>query len=208
MQLAIRSNICTIGACWNSWRRRSTRPLAADGATLAEAYRLYDRLAARLARCVGEFDRAGLWDLDDATSMPAWLRANAGRAPGDAARIVRVARVTAHLPVTAAAAADGVLTDAQVEVITATSATTSNASPATRPRWCRCWRTATWPARSRRCGRWRAAADDADPAPEPDEPDQSLHVSDVAGRGAIRATSAPETVGGVREALAVADPAT
>ena len=69
-----------------------------DGTALAEGYRLLDRLSARLARAAGEFDRAGLWDVDDATSMPAWLRNRAGRTPGESVRITRVARVSAACP--------------------------------------------------------------------------------------------------------------
>jgi hypothetical protein len=79
-----------------------------DGDALAEAFGLFDRLAARLCESVAEFDEAGLWEVEGATSMTAWLadRARMGRrrAAGWASR----SRKLAQLPVTRRAFLDGV----------------------------------------------------------------------------------------------------
>ena len=45
-----------------------------EGAALTQLLALRDRLDARIAEAVGDFDAARLWDLDGATSMTAWLR--------------------------------------------------------------------------------------------------------------------------------------
>ena len=181
-------------------------PIAPDGATIAAGYRLLDRLAARLTEAAGTFDRAGLWDLDDATSMASWLRTEAGRSGGDAARVVRLATVAARLPVTRAAWDDGTLTAAQVDVI----ATQVGARHVERfaaaeaelvPLLAACDLAGTLAAMRA----WRAAADDADPSTEPDEPSQHLHLSDVGGRGVLQGELSPETQAVVREALEVAD---
>ena len=74
----------------------------ADGRALTEVLGLLDRLAAKVTAAVGEFDRAGLWDLDGATSMVAWLR-DAGLARPRAAVLVRNAKRLRTLPVLAGA---------------------------------------------------------------------------------------------------------
>src|SRR2546421_2205951 len=76
-----------------------------------------DRLEARLAALIGEFDAAQLWDLDDATSMVAWLRDRARMSRRDAVRLVSQARQTGALPATREAWAAGALSSGQVEVI-------------------------------------------------------------------------------------------
>jgi hypothetical protein len=90
-----------------------------DGDALAEAFGLYDRLAARLCETVAAFDGVGLWEVDGATSMTAWLadrgRMVRRRAAGWASRSRKLAR----LPVTARAYRDGVLSSGQVEAICA-----------------------------------------------------------------------------------------
>jgi Domain of unknown function (DUF222)/HNH endonuclease len=90
-----------------------------DGDALAEVFGLYDRLAARLCETVAAFDGAGLWEVDGATSMTAWLadraRLGRGRAAGWATR----SRKLAQLPVTSRALLDGVLSGGQVEAICA-----------------------------------------------------------------------------------------
>src|SRR5439155_7134068 len=76
-----------------------------------------DRLDARIATLVAEFDAAGLWDLDAETSMIAWLRNRARMSRRDAVRLVSDARQTRDLPVTREAWASGALSSGQVEVI-------------------------------------------------------------------------------------------
>ena len=177
-----------------------------DGAALIDGYRLLDRLAAKLARSVGAFDRAGLWDVDGATSMKAWLRTRAGRAPADATRITLAARVVRSLPVTEAAWTDGTLTGAQVDVIAASIGARHVERYAADerelvPLLAACDLAGTAAAMKA----WRSAADDADPPLEPDEPDQSVYVAEVAGRGVLKGDLAPDTFLAVNDALAVAD---
>ncbi len=88
-----------------------------DGDALAAVLALRDRLDAHISSAVAAHDRAGLWELDGATSMTAWLadRARMPR-PRAAATAVR-ARKLAQLPATAGAWRDGVLSSGQVEAI-------------------------------------------------------------------------------------------
>jgi Domain of unknown function (DUF222)/HNH endonuclease len=92
-----------------------------DCAALAAVVELWDRLDARIsdADAVAACDRAGLWELDGATSMTAWLADRAGMARPRAAATVARARKLTHLPVTAAAWRDGALSSGQVEAIAA-----------------------------------------------------------------------------------------
>ena len=96
-----------------------------DGAALVEGFALLDRLAAKLSAAVGAFDRAGLWDLDGAVSMTAWLREAARLSNRKAAQVVRTAERLGQLPVTAAAYAEGALSESQVQAVVA------NVSPRT-----------------------------------------------------------------------------
>jgi hypothetical protein len=93
--------------------------IPADGAAIAQAIALRDRLDARITAAVGEFDAAKLWDLDAATSMTAWLRASAKMTSRAAKRLTSVAARLHRLPVCAAAYADGLLAGGQVEAIVA-----------------------------------------------------------------------------------------
>jgi hypothetical protein len=93
--------------------------IPADGAALAAVVALRDRLDARISDAVATHDRAGLWDLDGATSMTAWLTDRAAMPRARAAATVARARKLAHLPVTATAWRNGVLSSGQVEAIAA-----------------------------------------------------------------------------------------
>jgi hypothetical protein len=91
--------------------------IPADGAALAAVVALRDRLDARISDAVATHDHAGLWELDGATSMTAWLADRAAMPRARAAATVSRARKLAHLPMTAAAWRDGVLSSGQVEAI-------------------------------------------------------------------------------------------
>ena len=93
--------------------------IPADGAALAAVVGLRDRLDARISDAVAAHDRAGLWELDGATSMTAWLTDRAAMPRARAAATVSRARKLARLPVTAGAWRDGVLSSGQVEAIAA-----------------------------------------------------------------------------------------
>ena len=76
------------------------------GDDLANALRLRDQFEAKLALGIAAFDRAGLWELDDATSAVAWLRTH-GVSPGDAIGLVKAGRRAADVPALADAWVDG-----------------------------------------------------------------------------------------------------
>jgi hypothetical protein len=94
-----------------------TLDIPLDGAALAAVVGLRDRLDARISDAVAAHDRAGSWELDGDTSMTAWLADRAAMPRPRAAAIVSRARKLAHLPVTAGAWRDGVLSNGQVEAI-------------------------------------------------------------------------------------------
>jgi Domain of unknown function (DUF222)/HNH endonuclease len=93
--------------------------IPADGDALAAVLALRDRLEARISDAVAAHDRAGLWELDGATSMTAWLADRAGMHRPRAAATVTRARKLAHFPVTAGAWRDGTLSSGQVEAVAA-----------------------------------------------------------------------------------------
>jgi hypothetical protein len=88
-----------------------------DGDALEALLALRDRLEARISSAVAAHDRAGLWELDGATSMTAWLVDRAAMPRPRAAATTSRARKLAHLPITAGAWRDGVLSTGQVEAI-------------------------------------------------------------------------------------------
>jgi hypothetical protein len=55
--------------------------IPADSAALAAVVGLRDRLDARISDAVAAHDRAGLWELDGASSMAAWLADRTGPGP-------------------------------------------------------------------------------------------------------------------------------
>jgi len=87
-----------------------------DGRALAQVLALADRLNAKIASAVGAFDRHGLWDLDGATSMRAWLR-DAGLASGDAFHLTTTGRCVTALPVLASAWERGEVSGGQVRAV-------------------------------------------------------------------------------------------
>jgi Domain of unknown function (DUF222) len=93
--------------------------IPADGAALAAILALRDRLDARISDAVATHDRAGLWELDGATSMTAWLTDRAAMPRPRATATVARARKLAHLPATAAASRHGALSSGQIEAIAA-----------------------------------------------------------------------------------------
>jgi Domain of unknown function (DUF222) len=91
--------------------------IPADSSALAAVRALRDRLDARISSAVAAHDRAGLWELDGATSMTAWLADRASMPQPRAAATAVRARKLAQLPATAGAWHDGVLSSGQVEAI-------------------------------------------------------------------------------------------
>ncbi len=68
------------------------------GEALIEVLAIQDRLAAKISDAVGDFDRAGLWDLDSATSMTAWLRQHGAMTKREAGRVSGRAKKLRELP--------------------------------------------------------------------------------------------------------------
>ena len=178
-----------------------------DGDAIIEALELRDRLDARIAVAVGRYDRAGRWALDGATSMTVWLAHRARRSRPEARRLTRSATVTAALPVTTQAWAAGAIPTSTVEAIADAVGTRhvqafAAAEAELVPILARC--------DARRVAvalrRWRHAADDADPAPVPAEPDETFHLHPgIDGRGLCQGDLAPHTTTDLTDALALAD---
>jgi hypothetical protein len=93
--------------------------LGVDADEVAEALGLLDRLTAKVHADLAAVDEAGLWEHDGATSMTAWLRSRGGLTRAEATRAVGTCRRLRRWPATAAAWEDGVLSGAQVQVISA-----------------------------------------------------------------------------------------
>jgi len=90
-----------------------------NGEAVTEVLALRDRLDAKISDAVGDFDRFGLWDLDSATSLTAWLRQHGSMTRREAARVSGRAKKLRELPVTAAAWQGGELSGGQVEAMMA-----------------------------------------------------------------------------------------
>ena len=91
-----------------------------DGDVIAELFAIRDRLDAKLSAAVGEFDSAGLYDLEGRMTMTAWLKGHAPLTSTDAHRVAMTARHLRELPVTREAWEEGELTGAQVATVLAT----------------------------------------------------------------------------------------
>jgi hypothetical protein len=89
-----------------------------QGAALAQALALRDRLDAAISEALGAFDDAAQWALDSCHSLTDWLRSKGRCSGGEAARAAATARRCRRLPVTAEAWRSGGLPSAQVRVIT------------------------------------------------------------------------------------------
>jgi hypothetical protein len=90
------------------------------GDALAAVLGLRDRFDAHVATAVGRFDKAGLWDVEGATSMIAWLRDRGGASKQHALRLRVTGRRFVDLPGVASAARDGVLSEGQVRAVVGT----------------------------------------------------------------------------------------
>src|SRR3954451_4491841 len=88
-----------------------------EGDDLARAIALSDRLTARIAQAVGEFDAAFMWALAGEGSMTGWLKAHARMSNLAARRLSRTAQRMRRLPTTAAAWRDGALSSGQVDAV-------------------------------------------------------------------------------------------
>ncbi|HET6833934.1 MAG TPA: DUF222 domain-containing protein [Acidimicrobiales bacterium] len=162
-----------------------------DSDALVAILALRDRLDARISNSVAAHDRAGLWELDGATSMTAWLTDRARMPRPRAVVMAARARKLAQLPVTAAAWRDGVLSSGQVDAIATnldpdTVGLFADHEPVMVPTL------VDLPVRdvATAMRAWRECATDRDPTPPP----QGLHLSRTLGdRWRLDANLGPET---------------
>ncbi|HVE46230.1 MAG TPA: DUF222 domain-containing protein [Acidimicrobiales bacterium] len=89
------------------------------GDDIAAAIGLMDRLGAKITKAVAAFDNDGIWAIEGATSMTAWLRHHARMSGGAAASMTRTARRLEELPVTSAAWLSGEMSSGQVQAVVA-----------------------------------------------------------------------------------------
>jgi hypothetical protein len=92
---------------------------AADAGELVRVLGLVDRLVAKCHGVVGELDVDGVWELDGATSMAAWLQLHAGQTGAQATSMARTARRLRSWPATAEAWEGGALSGGHVRAISA-----------------------------------------------------------------------------------------
>ena len=90
-----------------------------DGDALAAVMALRDRLDARISDAVVALDASGLWELEGATSMTAWLADRGGMARPRAAATAARARKLVPLSLSPGLWRDGVLSSGQVDAIAA-----------------------------------------------------------------------------------------
>jgi hypothetical protein len=93
--------------------------IGVDGDSIEEAIALRDRLDARIAQAVGEYEVTGWWAVDASASMVAWLRGHALMTRRSAQRLRTLASRLRALPVCATGYADGTLSGGQIEAILA-----------------------------------------------------------------------------------------
>ena len=90
-----------------------------DRGEIQAAFAVRDRLDARIAVAVAEYEAAGLHQVDGAISMNGWLRSETGRDAKSAAKVTWTGRKLRALPVLRAAVLDGVVSGGQLDVIVA-----------------------------------------------------------------------------------------
>ncbi|MGI8662469.1 MAG: hypothetical protein ACR2LQ_04550 [Acidimicrobiales bacterium] len=83
--------------------------ISPDSDELTEVLALCDLLDARVSWALGEFDSAGLWDLDGRVSLRDWIRVHARSTSLAAAQRARVATRVRDLPGTGAGWESGAL---------------------------------------------------------------------------------------------------
>ena len=166
-----------------------------------------DRLDARIAEAVGEFEAAGLYDLDGDLTMQTWLRHHTGASPTTATRVTLRGRKLRALPVLASAFHDGRIAGGQVDVILDSlpkrhvdlfAEHEADLVPA--------WEQLTVDETVAAMRVWLARADALDPGPAPSELDNEVHLSStIGGRGELRGSLDSDLTALVDAAFRVAD---
>jgi hypothetical protein len=180
-------------------------PLAREALRALAAVR--DLLDARLTQALAAYDAAGLYAVDGALSMQAWLRHETDAASAVAARLVARGRVVQSCPTLASAFVDGRLSSGHVDVIVAAiparhlarfAEVEAELVPLLEGLGVDQTRTAML--------RWRAAADAVDDGGLAPEHDDEVHLSKtIAGRGDLRGSLGADLHAVVDAAFRVAD---
>jgi hypothetical protein len=179
-----------------------------DRTELLAAYAIRDRLDARIAVAVGNFDTDGLYELDGDLTMQTWLRHHARFSPTTAGRETLRARKLRALPVLAGAFLDGRLTGGQLDIILGRIPRRhlplfAEHEPALVPTL----EPLTVEDTAVAMGQWLAKADALDPGPEPAEADSDVHHSTALdGRGDLRGDLDPDLNALLEAGFRVADP--
>ena len=178
-----------------------------DGVTLpelaaaAEARHMYDGW---LAAVVGASDRDGQFEADGATSTTAWLQDRCRMTGGDAAWLTKAARRMRSLPQTAQAWRDGTLSTGQIRAIVENLPTRHvDKYAAVEEAMVEAFESLSVHETTDVMRNWRAAADDADPEPEPADKPDALHVSETLdGRRELRGHLSADSAIELEQALA------
>ena len=180
----------------------------ADPADLAEALRVRDQLDAKIALGIAAFDQAALWELDQATSAVAWLRAR-GLATGDAVGLVKAGRRASEVPALADAWCDGRLAGGQVKAIVANvSDKTADLFAEHAPELVPTLEGLGVAETTRVMQVWRARADALLDDGAPAEPERSLHASETfEGRTELKGSFDSAPGAAIRTALRTAETA-
>jgi hypothetical protein len=167
-----------------------------------------DRLDARIARAVGEFDAAGLYDLDGDLTMQTWLRHHTGAAPVAATRVTLRGRKLRALPVLSGAFHDGRVAGGQVDVILdALPKRHVDLFAEHEAELLPAWEQLTVDETARVMRAWLAMADALDPGPAPSELDNEVHLSTtIGGRGELHGSLDSDLTAVADAAFRVADP--
>ena len=184
----------------------SSLDIPCDGRAVAEALALLDRLTAKVAAAVGEFDRSGGWSEDGSVSMHSWLRGH-GLTSRQAGRLVGLGRRVASLPVLRAAWESGELSGAHVRAVAANVSEPriglfAEHEAATVPLLA-----GQSPAQAAATMRaWRLHADNLEAPPDDPLPDRSVYLSKTL-EGRFEMSGSLDAEGGavVARALALAD---
>lgn len=187
--------------------------IGVDERELAAAATLRDRLDAKLALAVADFDEAELWDLDGSTSMAAWLRIHTGMTQREGMRLSYTARRLRGCPLTAHAWVEGELSGGQVAAIVA------NVTDELLPLYVEreravllALRDLDQPDSTTYMRRWAARAKaelerlQPEDAPEPEAPPSAVYLSPMLdGRGRLDGDLDSETYDLLRTALRLAE---
>jgi len=184
-----------------------TLEIGPDGNEIRAAISVRDRLDARIAVGVGEFDAARLYDLDGDLTTQTWLRHHTRLAPVTAGRETVRGRKLRRLPVLRDAVLDGRMSGGQLDVI-ATQLPMRHVDlfAEHEPDMLAAWEALSIEETAVAMRAWLAMADALDPGKPPVEHDNQLRFSDtIDGRSELRGSFDPDLTALIKAAFAEAD---